>query len=164
MSIEIGGHDSVLQFMLWYLGKESQVNKLKEEMEELSEELSLSIDDRNEARIIDEIADVFITLHQLKIAYGPSKVMERIYHKINLLQDLVKLSQEIEKLIYPAFEEDIDIDNFRKKLWTRYIALEGHYLVKCIYNNPDLSVMELFGKILEEEKEIDKYGKINLRS
>ncbi len=144
MTIEMTGHTNVLDFMVCYLGTENQIEKAQEEMSELHSELSESIEFRDVEKIVDEIADVYLTLHQLKTIYDSTKVMERIFYKLNLLKRMVEKSQHIEKIFYPALDEVMTVTEFRRKIWEKNKLFTDGSLVKFVSTYCDSN-----GKLLD---------------
>ena len=64
--------------------------KVIEELSELSQIISKQLveyDIENRAKIIDEIADCYVVLEQMKILYGEDKIQERINFKVERLKN-----------------------------------------------------------------------------
>ena len=88
-SLENKSTRELLRATLERFGPVPQTMKAIEEMAELIKELSKDINDHlsNNAPVIDEIADVQITLWQMQILYGVDSVQDRIQFKLNRLKE-----------------------------------------------------------------------------
>lgn len=82
--------EQVMQSALDAFGEARQVDKCLGEMHELGEVLlSHRYGEASAAQVIDEIADGFVTLGQMRLLYGPEAVDERIKVKLARLVRLV---------------------------------------------------------------------------
>jgi len=77
----------ILNKAIEYYGKENQINKAKEELVELLNEITLEANWIKKERVIDEIADVTIMIEQLKIIFCCNSMVEdRIKFKLDRLE------------------------------------------------------------------------------
>lgn len=105
--------DQIMQSALDAFGEQSQVDMVLEEGFELGKALLKlrrkkgTVDD-----VIDEIADGFVTLGQMRLLYGPEAVDARIKVKlarlVRLVADQVKANAEKTKPVKPALRWEAD--------------------------------------------------------
>lgn len=127
--------NNVLNYTIAFLGREGQEKKFFEEMEELSRELGQK--DVSESKVIDELADVYITLTQMMLMYGQNKVWEKIFYKMNRLEGMIDLSRRIEQEYYPNYEHCTTLSQFREMLWQKKDGSESP--LKFIYEIQNMS-------------------------
>lgn len=86
----------ILQKLIDHYGKVSQETKCIEEMSELTKELCKDLlGGGDEQHIIEEIADVLITVNQVMMMHSPELVRKMISTK--LYRTLFRMEQEDEK-------------------------------------------------------------------
>jgi NTP pyrophosphatase (non-canonical NTP hydrolase) len=72
--------DKKLERIIRHYGEKHQAMKCCEEMVELADELKKDV--INDNFVIDEIADVLVTVLQMALIFGIDKVMKRVKYKI----------------------------------------------------------------------------------
>lgn len=78
-----------IQYIAYHYGKVHQLEKCKEELNELIE----AIDSKDEESIIEEIADVEIMIDQVKHLMCASKIVE-LYRSYKISRQLTRIAKE----------------------------------------------------------------------
>ncbi len=132
-----------------YLGKETQIRKCIEELSELREELSESIDCRDMDRIHDELADVMIMLVQMQLIFDFDKIGERVKLKRDRLKSMIDMSTRIEQEFYSKYQTQFTPERFRKMLWRKGVGPMELSLVRYFEEcAPEVRVSEFIKNVL----------------
>lgn len=96
--------EEIIRDAVEFYGNHHQTMKLMEEMHELGAELCRIQDGRTTGeKIVEEIADVYVTLEQLAMVWGRGKVEAMIYSKIKRLKGRLDIERQcrrsIEKIV-----------------------------------------------------------------
>lgn len=70
-------------------GEEHQIGKAIEECAEFIKAVAMPVPVGEGDRVVDEIADVFIMMHQMRLMWGSRVVDERIAFKLKRLEQLI---------------------------------------------------------------------------
>lgn len=95
VALESGAHSA-----LGFFGVRAQMIKTCEELAELTQVLCKNLNEApcSDEYVQDEIADVLIMAHQMRIIFGEKAVDDRVIYKLNRTMEYVRKSGRVKEL------------------------------------------------------------------